>query len=94
MFKFIYEGNHHSDTSEAYMIALGMGAEQIESVLRQKEYEAGDGLIAKRKEAYALESDPLFLEWQYDKSPESEQRWRKKVLEIKERYPFGDAADA
>lgn len=88
MFNYIFEGKTHTDTSEAYMLELGMNAEQIESVLRQKEYEAGEGVIAKRKAAYALESDPLFLEWQYDKSPESEQRWREKVLEIKERYPI------
>ncbi|MGL4711604.1 MAG: hypothetical protein ACRCWP_03305 [Shewanella sp.] len=93
MFNYIYESKTHTDTSEDYMLELGMNAETIESVLRQKEYEAGDCVIAKRKAAYALESDPLFLEWQYDKTPESEQRWREKVLEIKEKYPLG-AADA
>lgn len=94
MFAYIYELKSHTNTSEDYMLKLGMNNEQIESVLRQKKYEEGDGVIAKRKAAYELESDPLFLEWQYDKSPESEQRWREKVLEIKEIYPFGGAADA
>lgn len=41
-----------------------------------------------RKQAYAEESDPLFLEWQYDQTPEKEQAWRDKVAEIKARYPL------
>ncbi|CAK2830363.1 conserved hypothetical protein [Vibrio crassostreae] len=41
-----------------------------------------------RKSAYALESDPLYMEWQYDKTPENEQLWRDKVAEIKSRYPL------
>lgn len=94
MFNFIYESKSHTDTSEAYMLKLGMNAEQIESVLNQKNYEEGEGVITKRKEAYARESDALFLEWQYDKTHETEKCWRDKVLEIKERYPLGAAADA
>ena len=34
-----------------------------------------------------VESDPLFLEWQYNKTAASEQAWRDKVAEIKLRYP-------
>lgn len=46
--------------------------------------------ISKRKRAYVAESDPLYLQWQYDKTPESEQVWRDKVEEIKARYPLPD----
>ena len=42
---------------------------------------------ALREDAYRTESDPLFLEWQYDKTPEAEQAWLDKVAEIKARYP-------
>ena len=94
MFNYIFKGKTHTDTSNNYMLSIGMNAEQVDSVMNQKSYEEGEGTIAKRKEAYAKESDPLFLEWQYDKTPESEHRWREKVLEIKERYPLGAAADA
>lgn len=44
-----------------------------------------------RKNAYIEESDPLFLEWQYDQSTEKEQAWRDKVAEIKIRYPLPTA---
>ena len=45
-------------------------------------------VIENRRLAYQLESDPLFLEWQYDQSAEKEQAWRDKVAEIKIRYPL------
>lgn len=88
MFNYIFKGKTHTDTSNDYMLAIGMSVEQIESVLRQKEYDEVEGVIAKRKAAYALESDHLFLEWQYDKTPASEQLWRNKVLDIKNRLPI------
>lgn len=88
MFNYIFKGKTHTDTSNNYMVTIGMNAEQIESVLNQKDYEEGYGVIAKRKAAYAKESDPLFLEWQYDKTPESEEAWRDKVAEIKLRFPI------
>lgn len=43
---------------------------------------------ALRKATYTTESDPLFIEWQYDKTPEKEQQWRDKVAEIKVKYPL------
>ena len=88
MFNYIFKGKTHTDTSNDYMLEIGMNAEQIESVLNQKNYEEGEGVITKRKEAYARESDALFLEWQYDKTDESEKVWRDKVAEIKLRFPI------
>lgn len=41
-----------------------------------------------RRNAYALESDPLYIEYQYDNSEEKERIWRERVLEIKKRYPL------
>ena len=46
-------------------------------------------ILESRKKAYSQESDPLYLEWQYDQTPEKEQAWRDKVAEIKARYPLG-----
>ncbi|WP_041408202.1 hypothetical protein [Shewanella sp. W3-18-1] len=91
MFNYIFEGKTYTDTSNEYMLAIGMSAEQIESVMSQKAYEEGEGAIAKRKAAYTKESDPLFLEWQYDKTPATEAKWRAKVLEIKARFPMVSA---
>lgn len=51
-----------------------------------------DKILALRKAAYISESDPLFMEWQFDKTPESEQVWRDKVAEIKLRYPLSVSA--
>ncbi|WP_394179615.1 hypothetical protein [Marinomonas posidonica] len=43
---------------------------------------------ANRASAYKAESDPLYMEWQYDQTDEAEQKWRDKVTEIKARYPL------
>lgn len=87
MFSYIYNNQKHNNTSLDYMTGLGMDSVQIESVLQQKEFIAQQH-IAKRRTAYKSESDPLFMEWQYDQTPESEQAWREKVQEIKARYPL------
>lgn len=90
---YIFEGEVHSCFTLAYMQHIGMNAEQIDSVLNQQQFELTQN-IERRKEAYIKESDPLFIEWQYDQTPECEQHWRDKVLEIKARYPISGAADA
>lgn len=59
----------------------------------QHNYELTEGQLARRQLAYAAESDHLFLEWQYDKTPEAEQAWRDKVAEIKLRYPVSRGAE-
>ena len=41
----------------------------------------------QRQQAYKREADSLFIEWQFDQTPEAEQAWRAKVEEIKARYP-------
>ncbi|AOT09344.1 hypothetical protein [Pseudoalteromonas luteoviolacea] len=51
------------------------------------EYSQGEALEARRT-AYIVESDPLFMEWQYDQTDTSKQAWLDKVAEIKARYPF------
>ncbi|KJY85637.1 hypothetical protein CWB89_13980 [Pseudoalteromonas piscicida] len=47
--------------------------------------------IQERMSAYRTESDPLYMEWQYDQTPESKQIWMDKVVEIKARYPLPTA---
>jgi hypothetical protein len=94
MFNYIFESKTYEDASEEFMQSLGMNAEQIDSVLNQQKYELNDGAIKSRESAYKKESDPLFLEWQYDKTPESEMVWRDKVLEIKARHPINGAKNA
>lgn len=44
--------------------------------------------LNNRRLAYEKESDPLFMEWQYDQTNKAEKDWRDKVTEIKTRFPI------
>ena len=85
---YLFNGVLHDNYSHSFLSELGMSDDTIASVIAQREYEQGAGLLAMRQRAYERESDPLFLEWQYDRTPEAEARWRSKVAEIKGRYPI------
>ncbi|MCU8190153.1 hypothetical protein D8T49_21495 [Vibrio vulnificus] len=93
MFTYIFKGKSYSDTSRDFMLNLGMDTEAIESVLQQKEFEEGQS-IELRAKAYKRESDPLYIEWQYEletanpKADDFKQKWMHKVTEIKARYPL------
>lgn len=86
MFCYIYNNKTHTDITPEYMVALGMDEDAISSVLAQKLFESNQTL-ERRRDVYRAESDPLFIEWQYDLSVDKEMTWRKKVEEIKSRYP-------
>lgn len=86
-YTYIHAGVTHTDTSRGYMEQLGMNTEQIESVLSQYQFEASK-VAKQRQEAYRNESDPLFMEWQFDQTEAAEQAWRAKVTEIKARFAF------
>lgn len=86
-FHYIFAGATHHDASRHYMEQLGMNSEQIESVRSQYQYEVGQ-VHELRRAAYAAESDQLYMEWQYDQTPEAEQAWRDQVAAIKARYPL------
>lgn len=90
---YLYDGQHYDNYDPAFMAALGMKDDTIASVIAQRNYELGDGQLVKRQRAYVAESDHLFLEWQYDKTPAAEQAWRDKVAEIKLRYPVARGAE-
>ena len=70
---------------------LGMDQEQIDSVLNLQQFELSQNVV-KRQAAYKAESDPLFMESQFDSTPESHQKWQDKVAEIKARYPLPENA--
>ncbi|MBO0165096.1 hypothetical protein J0692_22870 [Vibrio alginolyticus] len=66
-------------------ISLGIPEEVLLAAYeKQQEKET----INLRLSAYKSESDPLYMEWQYDQTAEKEQAWRDKVAEIKARYPL------
>lgn len=84
---YLYNGVTHNNYDSAFMAGLGMSDEAIASVISQLDFELFAGQVAARQRAYEAESDHLFLEWQYDKTPKAESVWRDKVAEIKARYP-------
>jgi len=51
---YIFNGQTHSEFTNEYMIALGMNAEQMESVLNQKTFELSQNKD-KRQSAYKSE---------------------------------------
>ncbi|UUQ66343.1 hypothetical protein NLK61_06790 [Pseudomonas fuscovaginae UPB0736] len=73
------------------LIALGFSAEHADEIcLENERAQKLENLVAARRTRYVSEADPLFLEWQYDQSPEKEKAWRDKVAEIKALYPLPD----
>lgn len=85
---YLFDGKTYDNYDPAFMASLGMSEDAIASVLAQRDYELGEGVRALRQHAYEAESDPLFMEWQFDKTAATEKAWRDKVAEIKARYPM------
>lgn len=71
------------------LIALGFDEERANELCVAAENSAKlEGIVSARRTLYMTEADPLFLEWQYDETPEKEKAWRDKVAEIKALYPL------
>lgn len=93
MFSYIFKGAAHTDTSVEHMQSIGMSDEQIGSVLNKKAFEPKKNLELRRL-AYKSESDPLYIEWQFELEQSSDdadkykQVWIDKVIEIKSRCPI------
>lgn len=87
MFQYSFAGETHSDLSDDYLDQLGVSPEWKDTLKRQAVFEQQQ-ILDRRREAYRRESDPLFMEWQFDQTPEREQLWRARVALIKERYPL------
>ena len=76
-----YAGSTFIGFSESELLKAGVPQDEINSVKK------GD-ILSQREAAYKAESDPLYMEWQYDKTEEAEEKWRDKVAEIKARFPL------
>ncbi|MBA1429582.1 hypothetical protein IFT37_02135 [Pseudomonas fluorescens] len=73
------------------LIALGFDEIRADELCLEAENSAKlESVISARRTLYVTEADPLFLEWQYDETPEKEKAWRDKVAEIKALYPLPD----
>ena len=76
-------------------VVLDMTQPEIDELNQENaKWEAGqeqrdhDSIIAQRTSRYRTESDPLYMEWQYDATSETEQTWRDKVAQIKMELPL------
>lgn len=59
-----------------------------EQVAKAESEQLSKQIIEQRKAAYKNESDPLYMEFQFDQTLEKETAWRAKVTEIKALYPL------
>ncbi|MCX8758904.1 hypothetical protein NOK64_24035 [Vibrio parahaemolyticus] len=83
--EIIKNGVSYCNYSDEDLLSVGF----TQSELDVRKHEERVALVqGERKKAYTEESDPLYLEWQYDQTAEKEQVWRDKVAEIKARYPL------
>lgn len=69
--------------------ALDINEDKKADIIKNAQNES---TIVKRQAAYKAESDPLYMEAQFDGTPESLQVWQDKVAEIKARYPLPENA--
>jgi len=83
--KVVYSGATYQGYSEIQLKEIGIPDDVIDNEKRSQELVA---VNTARKVAYSQEADGLYMEWQFDKTIESETVWREKVEEIKQRYPM------
>lgn len=78
-------------TDRPTLVALGFSEARADELCLEAERVAKSVAVGVvRRALYVAEADPLFLEWQYDETPEKEKAWRDKVAEIKALYPLPD----
>ena len=92
--KIVGVGDFENEAPDGYIYVEGPYSKAGEAVTNISQIEDEIALIMRedillsRSNAYKSESDPLYMEWQFDQTTESEQAWRDKVEEIKLRYPL------
>ena len=80
-----HAGQQYFNITEKDAISMGIPQSVVDLAVLNQEHE---NVVESRRKAYLSESDPLYMEWQYDATAEKEQAWRDKVAEIKARYPL------
>ncbi|MBD6946520.1 hypothetical protein [Vibrio parahaemolyticus] len=80
-----YQGKDYQQFSKVELKEAGVPDNIILEAIKAAEISE---VISRRVADYQKESDPLYMEWQYDQTAESEKAWRDKVAEIKARYPL------
>ena len=73
----------------AILLEIGVSEAEVATMLNALAKEnVLEEALSNRLTAYKAESDPLFMESQFDSTAESHQKWQDKVAEIKARYPL------
>ena len=85
MITFSYNNVLYTNMSRDSALELGVPSGVIDAAEQKA---TSEQMLLSRQIAYKTESDPLYMEWQFDQTLESEQAWRDKVAEIKTRYPL------
>ncbi|AIG02697.1 Uncharacterised protein [Pseudomonas fluorescens] len=67
------------------LLDMGFSKTEVDTALQ---IEQAADVAFNRRLAYRIDSDPLYMEWQYDQTEANEKAWRAKVAEIKARYPL------
>ncbi|HAV1510753.1 TPA: hypothetical protein JG810_004519 [Vibrio parahaemolyticus] len=80
-----YSGKTYAGFTESEALSAGIPQSVVNEAIASASLNVA---TEQRRKAYLVESDPLYMEWQYDQTPEKEQAWRDKVAEIKARYPL------
>ncbi|WP_215407612.1 hypothetical protein [Vibrio gigantis] len=84
----IYNDKLYLQCEEEKLLDSGIPQNVVQAAKLKMEH---DKILLLRQTAYRAESDPLYMEWQFDQTAESENTWRDKVSEIKNRYPLPES---
>ncbi|MBF4223022.1 hypothetical protein EAY74_22515, partial [Vibrio anguillarum] len=71
-----YNGKQYFNLTDKDALSLGIPDSVVNSAVNEQQLNQA---IERRRTAYVTESDPLYMEWKFDQTPEKEQEWRDKV---------------
>lgn len=83
--EFKKDGQTIYNATVEQLLDMGFSQAEVDTALQ---IEQAAELAFNRRLAYRTDSDPLYMEWQYDQTEAKENAWRAKVAEIKARYPL------
>ncbi|MDF3240394.1 MULTISPECIES: hypothetical protein [Pseudomonas] len=83
--EFKFGGQTTYNATAQQLLDMGFLQSDIDAALKAQDIADVD---FNRRLAYRTDSDPLYMEWQYDQTETKEKEWRAKIAEIKARFPL------
>jgi hypothetical protein len=83
--EFKFGGQTTYNVTAQQLLDMGFLQSDIDAALKAQDIADVD---FNRRLAYRTDSDPLYMEWQYDQTETKEKEWRAKIAEIKARFPL------